>query len=259
MADPDLVGRTFVVTGANSGIGFATAKDLARRGGHVIMACRAVEKAEPARDAIREETGNNRVELVRLDLASFASVRAAAQEVLGRVDRIDVLLLNAGVGGVRGQTPDGFEMHFGVNHLGHFLLAGLLLDRVRRSAPARIVVVASEAHYGARGIDWEAVRRPTASFAGFREYGVSKLANVLFAAELGRRLAGTGVTTYAVHPGVVASNIFASRVPRPLMTIARLFMISNENGARTSLYCATSPAVGGETGLFYDRSAVRTP
>ena len=170
-----------------------------------------------------------------------------------------MLVNNAGVGGQRGLTADGFEQHFGVNHLGHFALTQLLLDRLVASGPgARVVNVSSEAHYSAPGIDFAAVRRRTATFAGAREYAVSKLCNVLFTQELARRLAETGVTAYALHPGVVASDIWR-RVPRLARPFITRRMLTTEQGAVTSVHCATSPAVAAESGLFYDKCAVKEP
>jgi retinol dehydrogenase-12 len=172
-----------------------------------------------------------------------------------------VLVNNAGVGGQRGLTADGFEVHFGVNHLGHFALTMLLLDRLKASGPgARVVNVSSEAHYSAPGIDFDAVRGRTRSFAGRREYAVSKLSNVLFSRELARRLGGADadVTSYALHPGVVASDIWR-RVPQPARSLITRRMLTTELGAVTSLYCATSPAVAAESGRYYDNSAAREP
>jgi NAD(P)-dependent dehydrogenase (short-subunit alcohol dehydrogenase family) len=142
--------------------------------------------------------------------------------------------------------------------MGHFLLTALLLERLKASAPARVVTVASRAHRRASGIDWDAVRRPTATRSAIREYAVSKLANVLFSAELGRRLAGSGVATYALHPGVVASDIWR-RLPAPLRALGHLFMRSIEEGARTTLHCALSPAVAAESGLYYIDCRPATP
>jgi NAD(P)-dependent dehydrogenase (short-subunit alcohol dehydrogenase family) len=142
--------------------------------------------------------------------------------------------------------------------MGHFLLDTLLLERVRSSAPARIVTVASQAHRRVRGVDWDALRAPTRTNTGIAEYGVSKLANVLFSAELARRLEGTGVTTYSLHPGVVASDIWRG-VPWPVGRLMKLFMLSNEQGARTTLHCATSEEAGRESGLYYDECAPRAP
>jgi NAD(P)-dependent dehydrogenase (short-subunit alcohol dehydrogenase family) len=142
--------------------------------------------------------------------------------------------------------------------MGHFLLTTLLLGRMRESVPARVVTVASRAHFDAPGIDFEAVRRSTRSLTGISEYAVSKLANVLFSAELARRLAGSGVTSYALHPGVVASDIWR-KLPWPARQLAKLVMISPEQGAQTTLHCATSDSAGSENGLYYDRQRPATP
>lgn len=255
----ELAGRTFLVTGGNAGVGYATAIDLARRGGRVHIAGRSKSKGEAAVASIKAETGSDQVFLVLLDLANLDSVRAGAQAVLALGEPLHVLINNAGVGGQRGLTSDGFEIHFGVNHLGHFLLTQELLPLITESGPgARIVVVASDSHYQAKGIDFSQLRSRTKSITGLREYSVSKLANVLFSAELARRLAGTGVNTYCVHPGVVASEIWR-RVPWPLRPLIKSRMLTITEGAQTSLYCATSPDVAGETGLYYEKSAVREP
>lgn len=255
-SERDLDGRVFVVTGANTGIGAATARALAERGGRVVLACRSEEKTRPVIDAI--EQGGGAADFLRLDLADLSQVRAAADELLGRGHPIHVLVANAGLAGQRGLTADGFEMTFGVNHLGHYLFTRLLLDRLRESAPARVVVVASAAHYDAKGIDWDAVQHKTRSVSGIREYAVSKLANVLFAAELARREQGTGITTYALHPGVIASDVWR-RVPWPVRAVMKRFMKDTEEGAQTSIYCATAPELADETGRYYDDCARKTP
>ena len=162
-----------------------------------------------------------------------------------------MLINNAGVAGSRGTTKSGFEVMFGTNHVGHFLLTALLLDRVRASAPARIVIVSSIGHYDAKGIDFDAVQRPTRTITGMREYCVSKLANVLHAQELARRLHDDRVTTYALHPGSVATDIWR-RVPWPVRPLLTRNMLPPAEGARTSIYCATAPQVAEETGLYYD-------
>jgi retinol dehydrogenase-12 len=252
----ELSGRTFLVTGASTGIGRATAADLARRSGRVYLACRSEQKGRAAVAAIVAATGNEAVTFLPLDLADLASVRACAEQFLARGEPLHVLINNAGVAGQRGLTANGFELAFGVNHLGHFALTTALLDCLAASAPARIVNVSSDAHYQAKGIDFEAVRRPTASVTGMREYSVSKLSNVLFTQELARRLDGRGITAYALHPGVVASDIWR-RVPWPVRPLLKLRMITPEQGARTSLYCATSPEVAHATGRFYDKSRER--
>jgi len=257
MGDPS--GRTFLVTGGNTGIGRATATALARDGGRVFIACRSAAAGEAAVAAIKAATASEAVWLLPLDLASLDSVRSCAAAFLARDEPLHVLVNNAGVGGQRGITADGFELHFGVNHLGHFALTALLLERLKASGPGtRIVNVSSEAHYGARGIDFGALRRRTASFTGQREYAVSKLCNVLFTQELARRLSGVGVSSYALHPGVVASDIWR-RVPWPARDLIKKRMLTVEQGAVTSVYCATSAAVASDSGLFYDKCAVREP
>lgn len=247
-----------LITGANTGIGFVTARELARRQMRVFLACRDAQQAEAAVQSIRAATGNPDVEALALDLGDFASVRRCAAAFLARSLPLHLLVNNAGLAGRRGLSASGFELAFGVNHMGHFLLTELLLERLRASAPARIVTVASRAHKRTSGVHWDRLRSPTRTRTGIHEYAVSKLANVWFSAELGRRLAGSGVTTYAVHPGVVASDIWRS-VPWPLRSLIKLRMISPDEGAKTTLYCATDPACAGESGLYYDRCRVRTP
>ena len=250
---------TFLITGGNTGIGLSTATALARDGGRVFIACRRAAAGEAAVARIKSASGRDDVHLLMLDLLSLASVRECAAAFLALDEPLHVLVNNAGVGGQRGLSADGFELHFAVNHLGHFALTQLLLDRLAASgAGARVVNVSSEAHYTAPGVDFAAVRRRTATFAGAREYSVSKLCNVLFTQELARRLGGAGVTTYALHPGVVASDIWR-RVPRLARPFITRRMLTTEQGAVTSVYCATSAAVAGDTGLYYDRCAVLAP
>ncbi|MGH3256499.1 MAG: SDR family oxidoreductase [Streptosporangiaceae bacterium] len=254
----DLEGRTFLVTGGNTGIGRATALGLAQRGGRVYIACRSVPKGEAAAASIRAATGNASVWVLPLDLADLDSVRSCAAEFLARGEPLHVLVNNAGLGGARGVTRQGFELMFGVNHLGHFLLTNSLLGLLESSAPARVVNVSSDAHYQAKGIDFDALRRPARGVTGLGEYAVSKLCNVLFTQELARRTTGTGVTTCALHPGVVASDIWR-RVPWPVRPILTRRMLSVTEGAQTSLYCATSPDVAEVSGRFYEKCAERTP
>jgi NAD(P)-dependent dehydrogenase (short-subunit alcohol dehydrogenase family) len=253
-----LAGRVALVTGANTGIGRVTARELALRGAQVFIACRCAQRAQPVLDEIRALRADAQVQALHLDLGDLDSVRACAAGFLARELPLHLLVNNAGVAGARGLSASGFELAFGVNHMGHFLLTQLLLERLRASAPARVVTVASRAHYRATGIDWSAVRRRTRALTGLPEYSVSKLANVLFSAELARRLAGSGVTSYALHPGVVASDIWRA-VPWPLNALMKLRMISTEEGAATTLHCAASPAVAGESGLYYDRCALEQP
>ena len=254
----ELDGRTFLVTGANTGIGLATARALAGRGGRVYVACRSAAKGEAAVTAIKASSGRDSVWFQPLDLADLESVRSCASAFLALGEPLHVLVNNAGVGGAHGLTKQGFELTFGINHLGHFALTQLLLERLTESAPARVVTVASDSHYSARGIDFVALRRPARGPTALREYAVSKLCNVLFSAELARRTAGTGVTTYALHPGVVASDIWR-RVPWPVRPLVTRRMLTVDEGATTSLYCATSAEVAQDSGLFYDKCAPRAP
>lgn len=251
-------GRVCIVTGANTGIGEITARELARAGAHVFLACRSKERAVPVLERITRETKNEQVELLKLDLASLRSVRDAARTFLARDLPLHVLVNNAGLAGPRGVSDDGFEIAFGVNHLGHFAFTRLLEQRLRESAPSRIVNVSSGSHYQTKGsIDWEKLQQPTASLTGLPEYAVSKLANVLFAAEHARRLP-SGVTTYSLNPGMVATDVWRE-VPLPVRAVMKLFMLSNEQGARTTLHCATSPELASETGLYYDKCKPRRP
>jgi len=252
----DLAGRTIVVTGANTGIGLVTARTLAQRGARIIMANRSEDKTRPILDELR--AAGAQADFVALDLGDLAQVRAAAARVRELTDKVHVLCNNAGLAGQRGLTKDGFELTFGVNHVGPFLFTQLLEPLLRAAAPARIVNVASAAHYSATGIDWDAVRKPTRTTTSVFEYNVSKLANVLHVAELARRLAGTGVTSYALHPGVVASDVWR-KVPWPIRPLIKLFMKSVEDGAKTSIYCAGAPEIAADSGRYYDGCKVKTP
>jgi retinol dehydrogenase 12 len=253
-------GKVALVTGANSGIGRVTARTLALQGWHVFLACRDEAKTRPVLDDIAAASGGAaKAEFLPLDLGDFDSVRRCAAAFLERKLPLQLFVANAGLAGARGMTKSGFELAFGVCHVGHFLLTDLLLPTIKASAPARIVVVASTAHYQARkGIDFDALRKRTASSTGLPEYAVAKLSNVLFAKELARRLEGSGVTTYSLHPGVVATDVWRS-VPRVLQPVIKLFMISEEQGAATTLHCATSAEAGKQTGLYYDKCKPKVP
>ena len=250
-----------IVTGGNRGLGFATSKKLAQRGVGVILTSRDAQRGAEAVAAIRAEVPGADVRTLSLDLASLASVRRFADEfhALGLPLHI---LLNSGGGMMVGDkarfTKDGFELTFGTNHLGHFLLTVLLAPSLKSAAPSRIVNVASQSHYQAKGIDFTALQKPTRTVTGMPEYAVSKLANVLFTSELARRLGPAGVHSYALHPGVVASDIWR-RIPWGLRSLAKLFMITNEEGAKTSLYCATSPEVAEHNGRYYDKCREKKP
>ncbi|MDH5491616.1 MAG: SDR family oxidoreductase [Myxococcales bacterium] len=256
-----LAGKVCLITGANTGIGRATALELGRRGARLRLAGRSEERTQPVLDELRalgEKGGGADVAFIPLDLGSLASVRACAEAFLARDEPLHVLIANAGLAGARGQTEDGFERAFGVNHLGHHLLIRLLEETLVASAPSRIVIVSSKSHYSAKTLDLEEVRRSTRSLSALDEYAVSKLANVLCAKELDRRLGDRGVTAVSLHPGVVASDVWRE-VPWPFRSLIKLFMISNEEGARTTIHCATAPEIPRQGGQFFDRCRPRTP
>lgn len=249
--------RVFLVTGANSGIGKATALGLARLGGTVVMACRSATRGEAARQDIIRESGNSRVSLEIVDLASEASTRAFAEDFRRKYPRLDVLINNAGVySSHRDVTPDGLERQFEVNYLSGFLLTHLLLDLLKKSSPSRIVNVSSSAHEGGtiRFDDLQGEHR----YRGFRAYGQSKLAQVLFTRELARRLEGTGVTVNACHPGVIRTNLGMGGTS-VVVRFVRMFFKGPEKGAETPIYLAVSPEVDGITSKYFVNKRVREP
>ncbi len=256
MSERDQAGRHFVVTGANTGIGRVTATELAKRGAHVLLACRSEEKTKPVIEEIVNTGGV--ADFLQLDLADFSSIRKAAKVILDRGEPLDVLVNNAGLAGLRGLTKDGFELTIGTNHLGHFLLTTLLLPKLREAKKPRIVNVASKAHYDAKQLDFSQFRVSTKTMTGVPEYSVSKLCNVLFTKSLAAGKAGGDIKSYSLHPGVVASDAWR-QMPWPIRPIMKMFMISNEEGAKTSLYCATSSAVEDLSGEYFDECAVRKP
>lgn len=252
-----LSGKTFVVTGANTGIGKVTAEALAERGAHVVLACRSEDKTKPVVDGIRRTHGESSARFLSLDLGDLGSVRRAADTLLDEGKPIDVLVNNAGLAGLRGLTKDGFEVAFGTNHLGHFLLTTKLLPLIEKAPAPRIVHVSSKSHYDAKPIDWDALQKTTRSTTGMPEYSISKLANVLFASESAKRLPAH-VKSYSLHPGVIASDVWR-QVPWPVRGLMKMFMLTNEEGARTTLYCATDEAVKEDNGLYYDTQKPKKP
>jgi NAD(P)-dependent dehydrogenase (short-subunit alcohol dehydrogenase family) len=258
----DLQGRTALVTGANTGIGLVTARRLAEQGAQVFIACRTPARAKGALQAIRAAAPRAQVQVLALDLGDFASVRRCAAQFLALGQPLHLLVNNAGLGGQRGFTASGFELAFGTNHMGHFLLTQALLPALRAAATperaARVVVLSSKMHKNASGIDWDAVRRPSRTLLATAEYAASKLANLLFAAELARREQDNHIHSYAVHPGVVASEIWRA-VPWPIRPLMTRGMLTTEQGAECSLHCATATEAEHQSGLYYDRCAPRTP
>ena len=251
-----LLGKVCIVTGASSGIGKVTAKELARMGAAVVLACRNPERAEAAREEIVKETGNNKVSVILVDLASLESVRSFAKEYQQKFSKLDVLVNNAGLySSKRIVTVDGFELTFEVNHLAHFLLTDVLLPSLTVSMPSRIVNVTSEAQRSGH-IDFEDLNGER-KYSGWKAYPQSKLANVLFTYELARRLEGTGVTANCVHPGTVRTNFGrkSGGIMAVLVRIAAPFMLSPEAGARTVIWLASAPEVGHITGRYFIRKA----
>jgi NAD(P)-dependent dehydrogenase (short-subunit alcohol dehydrogenase family) len=262
--DRRMAGKICLVTGATAGIGAITARVLARKGATVCIVGRNREKSEATVAQIKSATANPAVEFLLADLSSQADVRRLATEFRARYPRLDVLVNNAGgMFLTRQESVDGIEMTLALNHLAYFLLTNLLLDLLKSSAPARVVSVASDAHRMPRRFDFDDPQHRK-RYRGFWVYGESKLANVLFSSELARRLAGTGVTSNALHPGFVASSFFSAPGMKPLMgrlmgLASRVFAISPEAGARTSIYLASAPEVEGVTGGYFDRSKPATP
>lgn len=258
---PDLTGKHILVTGSTNGIGREAAVAFARKGARVGVVGRDRERTGRIAAEIRAESGSQAVDAFHADFAVQASVRALAADVLARWPRLDVLVNNAGtVSAERTVTVDGIETTFAVNHLGYVLLTELLLDRLRASAPARVVNVSSRGHY--RGtMDLEDLGFARGGYAIMRAYCRSKLGNVLYTRHLARRLEGSGVTATCLHPGGVATNIWtgAPGWAAPILALAKLFMLTPEQGSHPIQYLAASPEVEGKTGLYYHRDHFREP
>jgi retinol dehydrogenase-12 len=255
--DVDLKGKEIVITGATDGIGKVTARELAKMGASVTIVARNAAKGERVVREIKSAAGHGRVTFVQGDLASQKSVRGAAEAVKARLKRIDVLVNNAGAFfQKRVLTDDGIESTFALNHLGYFLMTALLLDLVKSSAPARIVNVASAAHFGAK-LDLGDLQNGE-PYSGWEAYKQSKLANIYFTYELARRLDGSKVTANCLHPGFVASRFGDNNtgIARAAFGFAKsLFALSETDGAKTSIYLASSPEVAGVSGKYFDKCA----
>lgn len=253
-----LKGKTAIVTGSNTGIGKSTALDLAKRGARVILACRSKERAEAAAFDIRRESGNNQVVFMQLDLASLKSVRSFAETFLKTEPRLDILINNAGVMGP-GRTEDGFGMAFGVNHLGHFLLTNLLLERLQKSGPSRVVTVSALLHrLGKINFPLLASNKDLvlgqSTWHNIQAYCNSKLCNVLFTRELANRLEGTNVTCYSLHPGVIQTEVCRSMslwLQLLMMPFAKLFFLNPEEGSQTTLHCALQEGIEPLSGRYF--------
>ncbi|XP_066551819.1 dehydrogenase/reductase SDR family member 13 isoform X2 [Amia ocellicauda] len=263
-SNADMTGKTAIITGGNTGIGKATALELARRGARVILACRNKQRAEAAVHDIRRDSGSSAVVFMQLDLASLQSVRSFAETFLKTEPRLDLLINNAGLV-ADGRTEDGFGIEFGVNHLGHFLLTCLLLPRLKEGGASRVVTLSSLAHIWGR-IDFDNLNSKRDLGTGkyswqfFSAYCNSKLCNVLFTHELAKRLQGTNVTCYCVHPGVVRTelsrncSLWQKVFIKP---ISKLFFLDAEEGAQTTLHCALQESIEPLSGRYFSCCAVQ--
>ena len=252
--------RIALISGANVGIGRVTALTLSKQGFQLFLAGRSQARTQAVIDEIRAlHQREDAATFLPLQLDDLESVKSCAEFFLQTGYELHLLVNNAGLAGAKGLTRQGFELAFGVNHLGHFLLTRLLMPRLIASAPSRVVNVASRAHLLARGgIPWDSLQKPSSSLTGISEYAVSKLANILFNAQLAKELAGTHVSCYALHPGVVDTQVWRE-VPKFLQPIMKWRgMLTPEQGAKTSLYCALE-APSSETGLYYDKCKIKTP
>ncbi|MDQ7054609.1 MAG: SDR family oxidoreductase [candidate division KSB1 bacterium] len=257
MAKP-MLDKTVAITGASSGIGFETAKALAKMGAHVVMICRNAQRGETARETIVRETGNEHIDLHLADMSRQRDIFRVAGAIKKQYDKIDVLVNNAGaIFGRRELSEDGIEITFAVNHMGYFLLTRELLEVLKASTPARIVNVASQAHRGV-DLDFDDLMGET-NYDGWLAYQRSKLANILFTYELDRRLQGSGVAVNCLHPGVVSTN-FGRQGPATVslfFKVARPFLTSPRKGAATSIYLASSPEVEGVSGRYFIKQRPR--
>lgn len=266
-SEAQLQGKTAIVTGANSGIGRETALELAKRGARVILACRDVVTAEDVCVKIRQQTGNTNVKTRKLNLASLASIKCFAEGILSEEDRLDILINNAGVMGCpQWETDDGFEMHIGVNHLGHFLLTNLLMDLLKTSAPSRIVNVSSMIHSQGE-LDFEDINMKK-NYSPMAAYSRTKLALVLFTMELHRRLKGSGVTANVVNPGPVYTNLYRYFCHTyPLLDfiikyfgfMGLYFVKNSKQGAQTTIYCAVDEKLVDTSGQYFSDCRRVTP
>jgi NAD(P)-dependent dehydrogenase (short-subunit alcohol dehydrogenase family) len=247
-----MTGKTVLITGATNGIGKEAARGLAKLGARVVIVGRNAQKCAETVAELQQSTGNQAVEALTADLSAMAEVRRLADEVKARYPRLEVLINNAGAYfDKRLTSADGYEMTFALNHLGYFYLTTLLLDLIKASAPARIINVSSDAHRFAR-LNLVNPHKPPV-YSGFRIYGESKLANVVFTYELARRLEGTGVTVNAMHPGFVRTGFGRNNAGAisKIFSLLQRFALTPEQGADTIIYLASSPEVEGLSGKYF--------
>jgi NAD(P)-dependent dehydrogenase (short-subunit alcohol dehydrogenase family) len=257
-------GKVCIVTGASVGLGKITARELAKMGARVAIVCRDEARGKAALAEIKSSSGSEAIDLFLADLSLPAQIRTLAADLLAKYPKIHVLVNNAGlILSERELTSDGLEKTFATNHIGYFLLTHLLLERLKQSAPARIVSVSSGAHQMG-DLDFDDLhseKRYRRFFGGMRVYGTSKLYNILFTRELAQRLAGTGVTANCVHPGGVGTNFgqSATGIFKKMVGLAKPLLLTPEQGADTMIYLASSPEVEGKTGeYYYKRRITRT-
>lgn len=259
----NIEGKQVLLTGASRGIGKATALALAKMGANLSLLVRDRAMGEKVIEEIRATGAKGKVDLFVADLSSMKDIRRVAEEYKSKHDRLDVLLNNAGAINMdKEKTVDGYERTFATNHLGYFLLTDQLLDLLKKSAPSRIVNVASEAHRQVGGIDFDDPMFDKRGYGGFASYGASKLANILFTRELAKQLEGTNVTVNSLHPGVIASGFGRNNKGAfgwIMRNVASPFLGSEESGAKTSVYLASSPDVEGKTGLYWKSSREARP
>ncbi|KAL7844122.1 hypothetical protein SRHO_G00226610 [Serrasalmus rhombeus] len=250
-----LTGKTAIVTGANTGIGKFIALDFARRGARVILACRSEARGTAALQDIRQRSGNQNVHLRLIDTSSLESVRKFAAQILQEEKELHILVNNAAASGLpRGITPDGLEVSFATNHIGPFLLTNLLLDLLKKSAPARIVNISSVNHWRGK-VDLSHFRGDNLTYRMDSVYNHTKLHNIIWTNELARRLQGTGVTANSLHPGVVMTEVMRHYnwlVRLIFNTIGIFFFKSSEEGAVSAIYCAVAEETEGITGKYFD-------
>jgi len=269
-SDIDLTGKNIIVTGANSGIGKETARVLAKNGANVIMACRSLDRGEEALQDIKKEHENAKVQVMKLDLGHLKTVK----EFVNEFDKLDIplhiLICNAGIMALPySETPEGNEMQFGTNHLGHFLLTKLLMPRLKQGAPSRVIAVSSAAHRFSQimfdDIKGKGTWYSDGMIGKFKAYGQSKTANILFAVELDRRMRNEGIaiTANALHPGAIKTNL-QSHIKESMMTkvadkAGNYFFKSIPQGAATSVFCAVSPNIEGIGGRYFSDSNLAVP
>ena len=262
----DITGNIYIVTGANSGVGLETTRQLVKQGGHVVMACRRVEAGEEAARSFKDLNGS--VEVIQCDLADLRSVRDFVTSFLEKYNRLDGLMCNAGMvsmGNEPQYTKDGFELTIGVSYLGHFLMTELLLDTLKKSAPSRMAIVSSVVHAGSPKnryqVHLDDLNFKQRKYNNFAAYGEAKVAVVQYAMELGDRLNGTGVSTASIHPGWARSNfggdgLFMKAMQVVMLPFQSSLTNSNEESAQTSLHCLLSDDALNHSGAYFSQHSV---